>query len=128
MRRVNYFQFPSWDEDYKWVCTQPCTCIQIHINFLFLNCSTFNMSTLCGRACVFSPDLLFAILWTVAPLGAVANCSPMDRLLCPQDIPGKITGDGLPFPSPGDLPDPGIEVVSLESPALAGGFLTNCLL
>ena len=29
---------------------------------------------------------------------------------------------GLPFPSPGDLPDPGIE---LTSPALAGGFFTT---
>ena len=29
---------------------------------------------------------------------------------------------GLPFPSPGDLPDPGIE---LESPALAGRFFTT---
>ena len=28
---------------------------------------------------------------------------------------------GLPFPSPGDLSDPGIEPVS---PALAGGFFT----
>ena len=29
--------------------------------------------------------------------------------------------NGLPFPSPGDLPDPGIEPVS---PALAGRFFT----
>ena len=29
---------------------------------------------------------------------------------------------GLPFPSPGDLPDSGIEPVS---PALAGGFFTT---
>ena len=29
---------------------------------------------------------------------------------------------GLPCPPPGDLPDPGIEPVSLMSPALAGGF------
>ena len=29
---------------------------------------------------------------------------------------------GLPFPSPGDLPDPGME---LASPALAGGFFTT---
>ena len=28
---------------------------------------------------------------------------------------------GLPFPSPGDLPNPGIEP---ESPALSGGFFT----
>ena len=32
---------------------------------------------------------------------------------------------GLPFPSPGDLPDPGIEPRSLPSPALAGGFFTT---
>ena len=32
---------------------------------------------------------------------------------------------GLPFPSPEDFPDPGIEPMSLESPALAGGFFTT---
>ena len=31
----------------------------------------------------------------------------------------------LPFPPPGDLPDPGIKLVSLMSPALAGGFFTT---
>ena len=31
----------------------------------------------------------------------------------------------LPCPPPGDLPDPGIEPVSLMSPALAGGFFTT---
>ena len=30
---------------------------------------------------------------------------------------------GLPFSPPGDLPDPGIELVSPESPTLVGGFL-----
>ena len=29
---------------------------------------------------------------------------------------------GLPFPPPGDLPDPGTEPASLEFSALAGGF------
>ena len=29
---------------------------------------------------------------------------------------------GLPCPPPGDLPDPGIEPISLTSPALAGRF------
>ena len=32
---------------------------------------------------------------------------------------------GLPFPSPGYLPDPGIEPTSLASSALAGGFFTT---
>ena len=37
----------------------------------------------------------------------------------------KNTGVGLPFPSPGDLPDPGIEPASPLSLALAGGFTTE---
>ena len=32
---------------------------------------------------------------------------------------------GLPFPPPGDLPNPGIKPVSSESPVLAGGFFTT---
>ena len=32
---------------------------------------------------------------------------------------------GLPFPSPEDLPDPGIEPETPMSPELAGGFLST---
>ena len=35
---------------------------------------------------------------------------------------------GLPLPTPGDLPDPGIEPASLAPPALAGGFFTPAYL
>ena len=35
------------------------------------------------------------------------------RLLCPWDFPGKNTGNTVP--TPGDLPDPGIEPVSPAS-------------
>ena len=34
---------------------------------------------------------------------------------------------GLPFPTPGNLPHPGIETVSPASPALAGKFSTTVL-
>ena len=44
------------------------------------------------------------------------------RLLCPWDFPGKDTGVGLPFPSPGDLPNPGIEP---GSPVLQADSLTD---
>ena len=37
-------------------------------------------------------------------------------------FPRQECWSGLPFASPGDLPDPGIEPVS---PALAGGFFTT---
>ena len=45
--------------------------------------------------------------------------------------PGSVCGiyfagkNGLPFPPPGDLPDPGIEPASLVSPALAGRFFST---
>ena len=32
---------------------------------------------------------------------------------------------GLPFPPPGDLPDPGIEPETPAAPALPGGFFTH---
>ena len=37
-------------------------------------------------------------------------------------IPRQEYCSGLPFPPPGDLPDPGVEP---GSPALAGGFFTT---
>ena len=47
------------------------------------------------------------------------------RLLCPWDFPGKKTGvSELPFPSLGDLPNPGTGPESLMSLSLAGGWLT----
>ena len=52
------------------------------------------------------PVVLFAAPWTVA-----------SNLLCPWDFPGKNTRK-LPFPPPGDLPNPGIELKYPVSPAL----------
>ena len=40
-------------------------------------------------------------------------------------FPGQEYWSGLPFPPPGDLPDPGIELTTSASPALAGGFFTT---
>ena len=55
-------------------------------------------------------------------------CNPMDSSppasLC-MGFPRQEYWRGLLFPSPGDLPDPGIEPVSLASPALADGFFTT---
>ena len=61
---------------------------------------------------------LFVTLWTEAhqfplPMGILQA-----RILEGAAI-------GVPFPPPGDLPDPGTEPVSLMSPALAGGFFTT---
>ena len=57
---------------------------------------------------------LFATLWTVA------NKAPLS-----MGFPRQEYWSGLPFPPPGDLPDPGTEHTSSVSPALAGGFFTT---
>ena len=62
----------------------------------------------------FSHIELFATPWTVAPQ------APLSMGFSRQEY-----WSGLPCPPPGDLPDIGIEVSSLRSPALAGRFFTT---
>ena len=57
---------------------------------------------------------LFATLWTVV------HQAPLSMGFLRQEY-----WSGLPFLSPGDLPDPGIKPTSLASPALAGRFFTT---
>ena len=53
-------------------------------------------------------------------------CDPVDCIPSGSPVHGLLQATGeLPFPSPGDLPNPGIKSVSLMSPALAGGFFTT---
>ena len=53
----------------------------------------------------------------------VAHQAPMSMELLRQKY-----WSGLPFPSPGDLPDPGIELSSPASPSLTSGFFIPELL
>ena len=53
-------------------------------------------------------------------------CDPMDCSSPGSSVheaPRQEYWSGLPFPSPRDLPNPGIGPTSLPSPALAGGFM-----
>ena len=61
--------------------------------------------------CMLSHVRLFATPWTVACQAPLSI-----------GFPSKNPVNGLPFTPPGDLPDPGIEIMS---PALAGGFFTT---
>ena len=58
--------------------------------------------------------LLFVTPWTVA-------C----QVPLPMGFSKQGYWSGLPFPPPGDLPNPGIKLMSLVSPALAGRFFTT---
>ena len=55
-------------------------------------------------------------------------CDPLDCCLPGSSVHGIFQArvlDGLPFPTPGDLPDPGIEPTSPLSPALQVGSLPS---
>ena len=56
-----------------------------------------------------------------------ALCNPMDcSCLAPLFVGfPRQYWNGLPFPPPGDLPDPGIKSMSLTSPALACRFFAT---
>ena len=53
------------------------------------------------------------------------DCSRLDFQTLSMGFSGQEYWSGLPPPNPGDLPDPGIEPVSLSSPALAGRFFAT---
>ena len=69
----------------------------------------------CMHACCHvSPVPLFMTLWTV-------TC----QALLSTGFSRQEHWSGLPRLPPGDLPDPGIQSMSLRSPTLAGGLLTT---
>ena len=61
--------------------------------------------------------LLLSRIRLIATLCTVSHQAPLS-----MGFPRQEYWSGLPFPSLGDLPDPGIEPAS---PALSGGFLTT---
>jgi len=80
-----------------------------------ISCKSWKLKYL--LACVlsrFSHDWLFMTLWTVD------HQAPLSMGFSRQQY-----WNGLPCPPPRDLPDPGIEPLSLMSPALAGRFFTT---
>ena len=59
----------------------------------------------------------------------MSNCATAWTVACQaplsMDFSRQEYWSGLPFPSPGNLSEPGIEPASLKSPALAGEFFTT---
>ena len=101
------------------VIISPCVTFQ---NYFFLpvgiiklwSLSRFDIYDTVCACCVLSRVRLFTTLWTVA------HQTPLS-----MGLPRQEYWNGLPFPSPGHLPDPGIEPVSPASPALAGQSFTT---
>ena len=102
-----------------WGHKESDTTEQLHFQFF-----TFCMYELEQWSCVINscccccsfPKLcqLFATLLTVACQAPLS-----------MEFSSQKCCSGLPFPSPGDLPDPGIKLASLASPGLAGRFFIS---
>ena len=99
--------------------------IYIYIFFFFwlmqIWCNKILLSDLCVCSCVCACARTHA-------QSCATLCDPMDySLLAPlsMEISREEYQSGLPFPTLGDPPDPGIEPASLGSPALAGRFFTT---
>ena len=94
-----------------------CTAVKIyevvHLRFLQFIIETFYFK-------INSQKMTFAQSCMI--LCNPVDCSPSGSLFL-WGFFRQGSWSGLPFPPLGDLPHPGIEPMSLMSPALAGGFL-----
>ena len=79
-------------------------------------CESFDIDII--HACVHAK--LLQCVWLFVTLWTMAHQTPLS-----MEFSGNEYWSGLPFPPPGDLPDPGIEPASVTSPALAGKFFTT---
>ena len=81
-----------------------------------------------GRQELDTISLLLSYMWVHVQL-CPTLCDPMDCSLPGSSVFMEFSRQEcwseLPFPSPGDLPDPGIKLVFLMSLALAGRFTTE---
>ena len=84
------------------LCLFSVSCVIFQKEFSFLPC----VLSRCSHV------QLFLTLWSIA------HQAPLAMGFSKQEY-----WSGLPFPSPGDLPDPGIEALSSVPPALAGQSL-----
>ena len=72
------------------------------------------------NACYIKGAQLHSYVWLVATTWTAARQAPLSVGFSRQKY-----WSGLPCPSPGDLPDPGIEPASPESSASTGGLFTT---
>ena len=84
------------------------------VNICRVGSDISSFTSMCVCAQLLSHVQLFAVPWTIAHQAPVS-----------MEVSRQVYWSGLPLPIPGHLPDPGIESVSLASPASAGRFFTS---
>ena len=94
---------------------------RIEASKLYSFVASTNRSMCNKNVCVIKTTMVLVLSW----FSCVWLCNPMDRIPPGSSVQGISRQEfwsGLPFPSPGDLSNPGIKPAP---PALAGGFLTT---
>ena len=100
---------------HMWKCTEAGLGFWVHIDLSHPDCI---FTRLLGQGDVIQLfTLLSGLGWSIRTEWSRSVMSDSlqphglypTRLLCPCDFPGNSTGVWLPFPSPGDLPDPEIK-------------------
>ena len=86
----------------------------VSVGSFLLHLSVCLNQVLCVCAQSLSCVRVFSTSWRVARQAPVS-----------MRFPRQEYWSGLPFPSPGNLPNPGMDPTSLASPSLAGGFFTT---
>ena len=89
----------------------------------FENCLEMTLISVlwgCVCVCVHARGWTLSLIWLFTTPWAVAHQVPLSVGFSRQEYWSR-----LPFPSPGDLPNPGIKPTSLSSPALAGWFFAT---
>ena len=81
------------------------------VNICRVGSDISSFTSMCVCAQLLSHVQLFAVPWTIAHQAPVS-----------MEVSRQVYWSGLPLPIPGHLPDPGIESVSLASPAFTGKF------
>ena len=95
---------------------QPCHCIEFggNVELTSQRCWMYKREWHV-RAQLLSHVQLFVIPWAVAHQVSLST-----------EFSKKESWSGLPFPTPGDLPDPGMDPTSPGSPTLADRFFYHC--
>ena len=93
--------------------------IEVHVSFFKLKFSSFLV--VCPGVELLVHAQLLSHVWFFGTPWTVAFQAPLSVGFFRQEY-----WSWLAFPPPGYLPDPGVEPVSIASPASAGGFFYHC--
>ena len=118
---LRLFKLPLIQNKVQWICSIKIPSLQVTATKASdgttsdtLSKPHFNKTWVCIYAQLLSHVWLFVTPWTVA------HQAPLS-----MGLSGQECWNGLPFRPPGYLPNPGIKLMSPESPALGGGFFTT---